>query len=404
MTKPLAGIRVLDLGQFIAAPGAGQIMREMGADVVKIEPLQGDWTRSSRDFGEPMLRAHNRGKRSIALDLRATGSRNVMVELLRHADVLLHNMRPGAMASLGYSAAEVAQINPCVVYASVSGFGPAGPSSMRSGLDIAAQAESGLMSITGEAGGLPLRVGTTIVDAATAHALTEGVLASLLCRERTGTAVPVEVSLLDVAVHLQAADLARFGVGGEMPQRRGNGQPGAAPAADLIKTSDGYVVLSGYSTTHWPKLCALLGHPEFADDPRYRDNEQRVLHRHELIADLSSALEGLSSDECVALLAPHGIVIGAVRDYAQVLEAADIIDNRTVVEGIADDGSSYLTPRTPTRFAGTVPEAAGLRVPRLGEHTREILAEVGLSNDQVDQLESAGVIGSDLAPAQLVMQ
>lgn len=409
MAGPLEGIRVLDLGQFIAAPGASQILREMGAEVIKIEPLQGDWTRSSRDFGEPMLRAHNRGKKSIAVDLKAEKSRSVMTRLIQNADVLIHNMRPGAMDSLGYSAADVAEINPQVVYGCVTGFGGNGPSAGRSGLDIAAQAESGLMSITGEHGGLPLRVGTTIVDAASAHALAEGVLGALVGRSRTGRATPVEVSLLDVAVHLQAAEFARYAMTARTPLRRGNGQPGAAPAADLIQTSDGYIVLSGYSATHWPRLCALLGRPELADDPRYSDNDQRVAHRVELMEDLSSALAGKSSDECVEMLAPHGIVVGSVRNYDQVLRAPDVVDNGTIVDAIAVDGTSYRTPRAPVRFAdannanqGT--EVVGLAVPGLGEHTREVLSLLGFGDEYIEQLESEGVVGTHLTPTELVLQ
>ncbi|MFD6058183.1 CaiB/BaiF CoA transferase family protein [Rhodococcus wratislaviensis] len=389
--RPLEGIRVVDFGQFVAAPGASQSLVSLGADVIKVEPREGDWVRSGTSFGEAILRTYNRGKRSIALDLKDSRGLGVAERLVSDADVVIQNMRPGAMEALGLGPDRVNVLNPRAIYATVSGFGLRGPSRHRPGLDIAAQAESGLMSITGELGGTPLRVGTTIVDAATAHVLTEAILAALLERERFGRVAAVEVSLLEVALHLQSADWTGYSVTGSSPCRRGNGQPGVAPAADLIETSDGYIVLSGYSAQHWPRLCEVLGRVDLAGDPRFADNEARVAHREELLTELSVALGGRTSEECVQLLASNGIVVGAVRTYDQVRESDDVIAGEMFTCGEHFDGSAFDVVQTPFRLGGDSDRTAR-RVPRLGEHSGEIVTGIGYSAAELDELVEAGVL------------
>jgi crotonobetainyl-CoA:carnitine CoA-transferase CaiB-like acyl-CoA transferase len=389
--RPLEGIRVVDFGQFVAAPGASQSLVDLGAEVIKVEPPEGDWVRSGTSFGESILRAYNRGKRSIALDLKDSRGLEVAERLVSDADVVIQNMRPGAMEALGLGPDRVRELNPRAIYATVSGFGLHGPSRHRPGLDIAAQAESGLMAITGELGGRPLRVGTTIVDAATAHVLTEAVLAALLERERFGRVAAVEVSLLEVALHLQSADWTGYSITGSTPCRRGNGQPGVAPAADLIETSDGYIVLSGYSAQHWPRLCEVLGRADLATDPRFADNEARVANREKLLSELAVALGGRTSEECVQLLASNGLVVGAVRSYDQVRESDDVIAGEMFTRGEHFDGSAFDVVRVPFRLGGEC-ERTMRRVPSLGEHSAEIVTGIGYSAEELDALLQAGVL------------
>ncbi len=393
--SPLEGIRVLDFGQFVAAPGASQALVDLGADVIKVEPLQGDWVRTGTSFGEAILRTYNRGKRSIAVDLKDPRGLELAERLIADADVLIQNMRPGAMAALGLGPERARELNPRIIYATVSGFGLRGPSRNRPGLDIAAQAESGLMSITGTADGPPLKVGTTIVDAAAAHVLTEAVLAALLDRERFGRVATVEVSLLEVALHLQSSDWTGHSITGTAPCRRGNAQPGVAPAADLIETADGHIVLSGYSAHHWPRLCEVLGRPELATDPRFVDNDARVAHRDELLQELSSALSGRTSEECVQLLSTNGLVVGAVRTYDQVRASEDVVAGEMFTSGEHFDGSSFDVVRLPFRL-GADADRSVRRVPRLGEHSISVATEAGYSAAELDSLEQDGVLRRDL--------
>ncbi|MFD1810671.1 CaiB/BaiF CoA transferase family protein [Rhodococcus gannanensis] len=394
--RPLDGIRVVDFGQFVAAPAASQTLVELGADVIKVEPLTGDWTRSGTSFGEAILRAHNRGKRSIAVDLKNPEGLAVAERLIADADVVIQNMRPGSMTKLGLGPDRVAQINPRAIYATVSGFGLHGPSRDRPGLDIAAQAESGLMSITGEQDGTPLRVGTTIIDTATAHVLTEAILAALLDRERFGRVAAVEVSLLEVALHLQSPEWTSYDLTGIRPTRRGNGQPGVAPAADLIETADGYIVVSGYAAPHWLRLCEVIERPDLATDPRFRDNDARVENRGELLQELSSALRARTSEECVQLLAGNGIVVGAVRDYDQVRAAADIEAAQIFSTGKDQAGNPFPVVRIPFLLGEQV-DGAALRVPDLGEHSIEIAESLGYTQEKVAALVDAGVVGATWA-------
>ena len=285
---------MLDLGQYIAAPAAAQTLADLGADVVKLEPTQGDASRhvgwSQDDFG-PMFSAYNRGKRSVVLDLRSPKGQTQAVQLALAADVVLVNARPGAMEKLGLGAEQLLAQSSRLVYGRVSAFGQQGPASIRPGFDIAAQAESGMMSLNGEAERDPVRVGFTAVDILSSQALTSGVLAALLRRGNTGRGGLVDLSLIDVAVAALANAWTEYGLFGRMPLRRGNGQPTTAPAADVIQTRDGQVVLSAYTDEHFARLCTTIGCPELASDPRFASNQDRVAHRPALMALLQQALK-----------------------------------------------------------------------------------------------------------------
>ncbi|WP_425456801.1 CoA transferase [Aeromicrobium piscarium] len=206
---PLAGVRVVDVTQYIAGPGATSVLADLGADVVKVEPLRGEATRHLGSFGQGMFHAYNRRKRSLAVDLSTARGRAVVAELIADADVVVQNLRPSAMAAMGLDAAGLRERNPRLIYVSISGFGAEGPDARRAGLDIAAQAESGIMSITGEAAGEPQRVGFAVVDVATAQAAAQAILAALYDRERGGTAADIELSLIETAVNIQAAQCDR---------------------------------------------------------------------------------------------------------------------------------------------------------------------------------------------------
>lgn len=372
---PLAGLRVVEFGQFIAAPAAGQTLADLGADVVKVEPASGDAARfvgwSADAFG-PMFSAYNRGKRSVVLDLRSQAGRAQALQLACQADVLLQNMRPGAMEKAGIGASQLRSAAPRLVYGQVSGFGQEGPASARPGFDIAAQAESGMMSLNGPADGDPTRVGFTAVDVMAGHALATGVLAALVRRGINGQGALVDVSLVDVAVEALANAWAEYRLNGKVPMRCGNGQPHTAPAADLVETADGLVVVSAYTQDHFPRLCAAIGQPELASDPRFAENTGRVANRAELRAALAKGMGHLSSEAVAELLTQAGVVVGTVRTMAEV---------RPGVAGVAADlfvpvqrpqGEPISLPGLPFRLDGE--PRRGSRLPSVGEHTDEVLA------------------------------
>ncbi|RYY63444.1 MAG: CoA transferase, partial [Comamonadaceae bacterium] len=218
--SPLKNVRVIDLGQYIAGPGAAMVLAELGAQVVKIEPIAGDQARHIGRYGESMIRAYSRGKQSIAIDLKSEAGRDIAWQLMGHCDVVIQNLRPGAVESLGLGPDAVRARFPGIVYLSISGFGDLGPSSGRPGYDIAAQAESGLMSVTGEPDRLPQKVGVPIVDAAAAHLGAQAVLAALYGRSQTGVGETLRTSLLEVAMHLQATTWSDYLGGAPEPTRR----------------------------------------------------------------------------------------------------------------------------------------------------------------------------------------
>lgn len=388
---PLAGVKVIDFGQYIAGPGAAMTLAELGATVIKVEPLAGDQARHVGRYGESMVRAYNRGKRSIALDLKSEAGREIAWRLIAGSDVVIQNLRPGAVEKLGLGPAEVRTRHPRVIYLSISGFGGAGPSSERPGYDIAAQAESGLMFVTGEADRPPQKVGVPIVDAAAADLGAQAILAALYGRERSGMGETLEVSLLETALHLQAATWCEYLGGGPEPTRIGHGQPHNAPAAEVVATLDGHIVLSAYAEDHWKRFCGAIGREELVDDPRFSSNERRVAHRAELREVLNQCLSGYTSEACVALLSQHQIVVGAVRRYRDVLTSADVIASGILVDAASADGGNYRALGLPYRM-GEGPRPAPSAAPACGADGADLLAEFGYSAEDIAALREARVL------------
>jgi crotonobetainyl-CoA:carnitine CoA-transferase CaiB-like acyl-CoA transferase len=388
---PLADIRVIDLGQYIAGPGAAMTLAELGASVVKIEPLAGDQARHIGRYGESMVRAYNRGKRSIALDLKSDAGREAALRLIARADVVIQNLRPGVVDKLGLGPALLRERFPRLIYLSISGFGSRGASSERPGYDIAAQAESGLMSVTGEPDRPPQKVGAPIVDAAAAQLGAQAVLAALYGREKSGVGATVETSLLEAAMHLQATNWADYLGGAPEPTRIGDGQPHNAPAAEVVPTRDGYIVLSAYAQDHWQRFCRVLGRAALADDPRFATNELRVANRGALRAVLRDCLSGRSSEECVALLSRNQIVAGEVRSYSRVLQSPDLATSGLIVDAMAAQGAGYRVLGLPYRF-DDAPAPSPAAAPACGADTTSLLAELGYAPGEIASLRHACVI------------
>jgi crotonobetainyl-CoA:carnitine CoA-transferase CaiB-like acyl-CoA transferase len=389
---PLAGIRVVELGNYIAGPGTAMALGDLGADVVKIESLEGDMARHTGAFGHAMLRAYNRSKRSIALDLRQPRGLEIARRLVARADVLVQNLRPGAAESLGLGADALRAANPGLVYVSIAGFPAAAPSRDRPGYDIAAQAESGLMSVTGDPEGLPQKVGATIIDTATVQVAAQAVLAALFRRVRTGIGETVRVSLLDVALNLQLANWNDYLVRGVEPTRSGDGQPMAAPAADLFRTRDGLVVVSAYVQAHWLRLCETLGCPEVAVDPRFATNELRIANRAAMKAAIGERLGRYGTAECVDLLARNNIVVAVVRTYGEVAASEDFRASSMLIEAAPNgDRPGYASFGLPYEFCDT-PRRPTQAAPAHGAHTEAVLREAGFADADIAALQAAGVI------------
>lgn len=388
---PLKNVRVIDLGQYIAGPGAAMVLAELGAEVIKIEPLAGDQARHIGRYGESMIRAYSRGKQSIAIDLKSDAGRAIAWRLIGESDVLIQNLRPGAVDALGFGPAAVRERFPRLIYLSISGFGDLGPSSARPGYDIAAQAESGLMSVTGEPGRLPQKVGVPIIDAAAAHLGAQAVLAALYGRTQSGVGETLRTSLLEVAMHLQATTWCDFLGGAPEPTRIGDGQPNNAPAAEVVATRDGHIVLSAYADEHWARFCRVVGREALATDARFATNALRVAHRAELRQVLAECLSSFTSDECVALLSRNQIVVGFVRSYRQVLESADVQSSGLLVDTAAPGGGGYPSLALPYRL-GDAPRANPPAAPACGADTDRVLAGLGLAASDIAALRGAGAV------------
>lgn len=385
---PLKGIRVIDLGQYIAGPGAAMVLVELGASVIKVEPLDGDQARHVGPYGDSMVRAYNRGKRSIALDLKRETGREAALRLIGRSDVVIQNLRPGVADALGLGPAQVRRRFPRLVYLSITGFVRQG----RPGYDIAAQAESGLMSVTGEPGRMPQKVGVPIIDAAAAHLGAQAVLAALYGRERSGVGETLETSLLEVALHLQAATWCGYLGGAPEPTRTGDGQPSNAPAAEVVPTRDGHIVLSAYAEDHWVRFCRAMEREHLIEDPRFRTNALRVRNRPALREVLRECLSTRSSDECVTLLGRNRIVAGAVRSYAQVLACPDLQASGMLVQAETQGGESYRALGLPYRL-GDAPRLAPSAAPACGADTDTVLAEAGYCEEDIQRMRRAGVVG-----------
>lgn len=334
--KPLAGIRVVEFSQMVAAPSAAMMLADYGADVVKVEPPDGDNVRNLRSAValdlplSPIFIAYNRGKRLVRLDLRQAADLDVAKRLIAAADVMIEASLPGAMERLGLGPREAQALNPRLVYGSVSGFGWSAGVRDKRGVDLIVQAESGIMACTGPLE-TPMKVGFTMVDAASGHAFCHALLAALFKRERTGKGEVVRVSLYDVALHLQAGPLVEYLMTGTQLPRNGNSAPLGAPA-DLLRCSEGAIVIAAYLPRHWQTLLAEIGAPELADDPRFMTPSARITHRPALIAALEARLASDTASAWEARFSAAGLLVGQVRDYAAVTRSPYAQAARTIAK------------------------------------------------------------------------
>lgn len=389
----LDGIMVLDLTRIIAGPLTAQILGDLGASVVKIEPPEGD---ESRGYGtldvdgkhvSAVYLSLNRNKRSIAL--RLPEGIEVLKRLVKSADVLIHNFRPGVTRRLGIDYEDLKEINPRLIYCSISGFGEVGPLSSKAGNDLVVQAYSGLMSYSGEPNGGPVRCPISIGDLTAGLYASTAILAGLVERQRTGNGQLLRTSLLESMVAMVGYHLTDFMMSGRLPQRMGSanmlGQPNQA-----FPTSDGNVVVSVISDPMWVRCCKALDLHALAQDSRFATLEARYRHRPELLSLVGARLRALTTDECVARLNAENVTCSPINDLSVVAEDAQILA-LGMLERVGFDGLSIPVVSSPIQFGAGRPSAR-LDPPRLGEHTDSVLREVGLSAAAIDQLRAKGIV------------
>ena len=388
---PLSGTRVVEIGNLVGAPYAGMALADLGAEVIKVEPPAGDLSRAFPPFngGESaFFAALNRGKRSVALRPRRPEARRWLIELVRTADVVVHNLRHGAMERLDLGEPEVREINPAVIYAVVSAFGSDGPAAARPGIDLVFQAESGMISLTGHAGDPPQKVATTIADFLAGTNISLLICAALVERARTGRGKKVEVSLRDGLVAVQSTWNAIALAEGGQPSRLGTASAFTAPN-QLFKASDGFLALAVVADAHFLRLCDVIDRPDLAE--RFPTNPDRVAHRQELAEELGAVFSTMQVDAWIEKIAAAGIPVGRVLSLPEVMDDPQALHQQMFYRE-SHPRLGDLT-RTGSPFRVNSESARSHRpAPALGEHTAEVLAELGADAAEITELEAAEAV------------
>ncbi len=391
---PLAGVRVLDLTQFVQGPQAGQLLADLGADVVKIElPGSGDAARgltvSGSDRRSPMFYALNRGKRSVTLDLRTAAGKEALLRLAQGADVLLSNFRPGTLEGWGLGYEALAELNPRLIYATGSAYGTEGPDAEREGADLSAQAAGGLLSTIGEDGSFPSPVGAFIADHSAAQNLACGVLAALYTRERTGQGQRVDVSLLGGQIWAQATEFTHFLLTGQIPGRANRGHPLVAGLWRVFATVDGHIAVAGARPPLWAGFCRAIERPDLLEDPRFTGPTVSEEGWRELFAILEPIFRARSTAEWCERLRAEQQRFAPLRNYAEIAADPQSWVNGYLVEVEHPQWGRTAALGHPIRF-GETPAKPGAVAPELGQHTEEVLAEAGLSWEEIAALRERG--------------
>jgi crotonobetainyl-CoA:carnitine CoA-transferase CaiB-like acyl-CoA transferase len=388
MAKPLAGLRVLELARILAGPWAGQTLADLGADVIKVERKDtGDDTRGwgppfvegadGKHIGAAYFHSANRGKRSIEMDFESEDGRRIVRKLAARSDILIENFKVGGLAKFGLDYASLSAENPRLIYCSVTGFGQDGPYASRAGYDLMAQGMGGMMDLTGMADGPPTRVGVAISDIFTGCYSVIGILAAVAQREKTGKGCYVDCALVDSTVGVLANQALNYLVSGIVPLRIGNSHPNIVPYQEF-PVADGHIIIATGNDNQFVKLCHVLGAPELAEAPEYKDNVGRLKHRNELVAKLSALTSRISRKDLLDKLEEMKVPAGPINNLEQVFNDAQVIHRGMQLDlpSAAAKGGRIPGLRTPIVMDGWR-SASERPAPRLGEHNAEILKEIG---------------------------
>jgi crotonobetainyl-CoA:carnitine CoA-transferase CaiB-like acyl-CoA transferase len=388
MPGPLAGLRVLELARILAGPWAGQILADLGADVIKVERKgAGDDTRA---WGPPFVPAAegghlasayfhctNRGKRSIELDFDTPEGQRIVRKLASRSDVLIENFKVGGLKKFGLDHASLAPDFPRLIYCSVTGFGQTGPYAVRPGYDLMAQGIGGIMGLTGTPDGEPMRAGIPVSDIFSGVYATVGILAALARRQNTGKGGYVDAALVDSTVGVLAFQALNYLVSGEVPKRIGNTHPNIVPY-QVFPVADGHIIIATGNDAQFIKLCGILGEPQLAEVPEYKDNKGRLGHRAELVGRLTALTTRMKRAELLEKLEAAGVPAGPINDLQQVFSDAQVVHRgmKLQLKCAAAKGGTVPGVRTPIVLDGA-PMTSDRPAPQLGEHTTEILREIG---------------------------
>jgi crotonobetainyl-CoA:carnitine CoA-transferase CaiB-like acyl-CoA transferase len=387
----LDGVKVLDAASMLAGPYAATLLGDMGAEVIKLEPPNGDETRRfgpRRGTDSGVFVGVNRNKRSVAVDLTTPDGQQILDRLVGWADVVVDNLRPRARLALGLDYEALRRRNPRVISVSVSTFGSSGPYAGRPGIDPVAQALSGLMNVTGFPDGAPVKAGPPVGDAVCSLLAAFGAVSALWARQQTGEGQQVEVSLIDGLVHIQAPYTGQFFLLGRQQPRSGNSIDWYAPY-NAYRCADGlYVHIACYNDKFFRNLCAAMGSPHLVDDDRFATNEARVAHRRDLDEIIGEFLIGLPRAKALEVLWDHDVIVGPVNDYAEALSDPQVLHNEMVVEVPHHTGPLRVTG-VPVHLSAT-PGSVRRPPPGLGEHTAEVLQELGVDPDVIDRVTEGG--------------
>ena len=387
----LEGMKVLDCSQILAGPFCSMLLADMGADVVKIEkPSGGDDTRR---FGPPFINSEsaaflaiNRNKRSLVLDFKQENGVAIMKKMVKDADVIIENYRTGAMDQNGLGYEELKKINPKLIYCSISGFGRTGPYAKRGGFDLVAQGMSGLMSFTGIPGSPPVKVGVPMADLNAGMFATYGILTAYVNRLKTGKGQYIETSLLEAAISYTIWESSIFFATGEVAEPLGSAHRLSAPY-QALKTSDGYINIGAPNQSNWERFCKTIGRDDLLEDIKYQDNASRLINRQQLADDLEKTLSKKSSQEWLKDLEKDGVPAGPIFDISEVWSndqiksrEMDVTLEHPTAGKIRNIGLATKLSQTP----GKIKTAA----PLLGQHTKEILIEMGYTAEEIEEFIS----------------
>ena len=395
MAGPLEGIRVLDLTRILAGPYATMILRDLGAEVIKIEqPGTGD---EARDFGpfkndfSLYFMSVNRGKKSVTLNLKAPRGKELFLELVKGSDVLVENFRPGTMEKLGLDYESLKKHHPSLLYAACSGFGQTGPYARRGAYDMIIQGMGGIISITGEPDRPPVRVGTSIGDITSALFTTIGILSALRHRDQTGEGQLIDVGMLDCQVAILENAMVRYFSTGDIPRPLGRRHPAITPF-EVFESADGYVVIAIGNNELWRKFCEHVDRPELIDDDRFNTNALRTENHESLFPILAEIMCRRTTDAWVEALEAIGVPCGPVNTVDKVANDPQVLARDMIAEVEHDTTGTVQVPGIPIKLSET-PGQIDAPAPNLGEHTSEVLTGLlKLTAEEVNQLKQDGVL------------
>lgn len=398
----LGGLKVIELSHIMAAPTCGQLLADMGADVIKVERLPaGDDTRR---FGKSVggdsaaFAMMNRNKRGLALDLKTDSGRAALHRMIAQADVFIENYRKGAMEHYGIGWEDMHKANPRLIYCSISGFGRTGPYAGRGGFDLITQAMSGIMSITGEGPGRPpVKVGAPITDITAGMLAALGICGAVIARARTGAGQYIDTSLYEAGIVHTFWQTAIYMATGEVSQAMGSAHPLSAPY-QAFKTSDTWVVVGAANQNTWLKFVAAIGAPELAGDPRFSQTIDRMENLDALIETLNAILAQRTTAQWLEVLEAAGVPAGPVYDIAEMVDDPHTRARGIIAQVPAATGGEFAAIGHPVKYSAAA-TGIGRGAPLMGEHSREVLAEFGFTGDEIETLIGEGAVGETVAEA-----